>query len=170
MGFKLTGIAIDKNFEKDLAELFGLLNISDFSFEKNSTFDEETFDILDDDNISIGFFGKGTFISTGIELMTNDELLKSASKNQRIASFYVSDTTSTYCFDYYFKGEYLRKKWISHSDKNIDSSDNFGEPLPCEKDADDDLDNVLNVISFMLGKNFYEIEESAPMSRFEKKS
>lgn len=170
MGFKLTGIVIDKNFEKDLPELFELLNINDFAFEKDSTFDEESFDILEDENLSIGFFGKGTFLSTGITLMTSDELLKAASKNHRIASFYVNDTTSTYCFDYFYKGEYLRKKWISHSDKNIDSSSNFGEQLPCEKDTDDDLDNALNVISFVLDKNFYEIDEDAPMIRFEKSS
>lgn len=97
MGWKLTGIAIDENFARDFRELFELLNIENFKFEKNSSFEEETFEILENDRVSFGFFGQGTLLSTGIDLMTNDELLKKASINHRIIAFYVNDTTSTYC-------------------------------------------------------------------------
>ncbi len=168
MGWKLAGIVIDKNFEKDLAGLFDLLNITEFELEKDSTFEDEVFEILETDILSIGFFGNGTFFSTGVELMTNERLLRNASTHYKIVAFYVNETTSTYCFDYFSKGEYLRKKWISYSDKNIDSSENFGEMLSVEKDEDDDLNIIFKLISSLLGKDFYEIEESEQMFRFVK--
>ena len=98
--------------------------------------------------------------------MTNDKLLKNASANLSILAFYINDTTSTYCFDFYSKGEYLRRKWISYSDKNIDSSENFGELLSAEKEEEDDLDIIFKLISSILGKGFYEIEEIEQMFRF----
>jgi hypothetical protein len=166
MGWKLTGIVIDKNFENDLVELFNLLELEDFDLEKETTFESETSEMLQNDNLAIGFFGNGTYISTGVDLMTNDKLLKSASTNLTIIAFYVNDTTSTYCFDFYSKGQYLRKKWVSYADKNIDSSENFGEFLSAEKKEEDDLEIIFKLISSLLDKDFYEIEEGEQMFRF----
>ena len=168
MGWKLTGIVIDKNFEKDLVELFNLLDLDDFDLEKETTFEDERSEMLENDKLAVGFFGNGTYLSTGVDLMTNDKLLKSASTNLTILAFYINDTTSTYCFDFYSKGEYLRRKWISHSDKNIDSSENFGELLSAEKEEEDDLDIIFKLISSLLDKSFYEIEEAKQMFRFAK--
>ena len=166
MGWKLTGIVIDKNFENDLVELFNLLELDDFDLEKETTFEDETSEMLENDNLAVGFFGNGTYLSTGVDLMTNDKLLKNASTNLTILAFYVNDTTSTYCFDFYSKGEYLRRKWISYSDENIDSSENFGELLSAEKEEEDDLDIIFKLISSLLDKGFYEIEEGEQMFRF----
>lgn len=168
MGWKLTGIIIDKNFENDLAGLFSLLELEDFDLERESTFEAETLEMLENENLSVGFFGKGTYLSTGVNLMTNDKLLKNASLNLTILAFYINDTTSTYCFDFYSKGEYLRKKWLSYSDKNIDSTENFGEFLSVEKSEDDDTEIIFKLASSLLGKDFYEIEENEQMFRFAK--
>ncbi len=168
MGWKLTGVVIDKNFENDLAELFALLELEDFDLEKESTFENETLEMLENENLSVGFFGKGTYLSTGVNLMTNDKLLKSASSNLTILAFYINDTTSTYCFDFYSKGEYLRRKWISYSGKNIDSTENFGEFLSIEKSEANDTEIIFKLISSLLDKDFYEIEEDEQMFRFVK--
>jgi len=168
MGWKLTGIVIGKNFEKDLVGLFDLLQLDDFDLEKETTFEDETSEMLENDNLAVGFFGNGTYLSTGVDLMTNDKLLKSASTDISILAFYVNDTTSTYCFDFYSKGEYLRRKWVSYSDKNIDSSENFGELLSAEKEGEDDLNIIFKLISSLLDKGFYEIEENEQMFRFTK--
>jgi len=168
MGWKLTGIVIDKNFENDLVELFTLLELTDFDLERETTFEEEITQMLEDENVAIGFFGKGTYLSTGVTLVTNDELLKNASKDVSILAFYVNETTSTYCFEFYSDGNYLRRKWVSYSDKNIDSSENFGDLLPSEKEEEDDLEIIFKLITSLLGKNFYEIEEDEQMFRFTK--
>ena len=81
MGWKLTGIVINKSYNKNIIGLFDLLDILDFDLVKDSTFEEETSQILENDKLSIGFFGSGTFLSTGIELMTNEEVLKKASSS-----------------------------------------------------------------------------------------
>jgi len=168
MGWKLTGIVLDKNFEKDLVGLFTLLELNDFDLDKETTFEEETSEMLENENLAVGFFGNGTYLSTGVDLMTNDNLLKIASNDISILAFYVNDTTSTYCFDFYSKGQYLRRKWVSYSDKNIDTSENFGELLLAEKEEGDDLEIIFRLISSLLDKGFYEIEESEQMFRFTK--
>src|SRR4051812_13081284 len=132
MGWKLSGIVIDKNFENDISDLFSLLHLEDYNLERETTFEDETSEMLDYSNLSVGFFGKGTYLSTDVHLLTNDSVLKSASSNLTIIAFYINDTTSTFCFDWFSNGEYLRRKWISYSDKNIDSSENFGDMLPAE--------------------------------------
>ena len=67
MGWKLTGIVIDKNFENDLVELFNLLELEDFDLEKETTFEDETSKMLGNDNLAVGFFGNGTYLSTGVD-------------------------------------------------------------------------------------------------------
>ena len=168
MGLKLSGIVINKNFESDITELFSLLSLEDYDLQKETTFEVETSQIMENDNLSIGFFGNGTYLSTDVHLLTNDNLLKSASSNLTIIAFYINDTTSTYCFDWFTNGEYLRRKWISYSDKNIDSSENFGEILPAEKKESDYLDIIFDLISLLLDKSFYEIDEGEQMFRFAK--
>ena len=168
MGWKLSGIVINKNFENNITELFSLLGLEDFDLENESTFEEETSEMLDVDNLSVGFFGNGTYLSTDVNLMTNDSLLKSASSNLTIIAFYINDTTSTYCFDWFLNGEYLRRKWISYSDKNIDSSENFGEMLTAEKNENDDMNIIIDLVSSLLDKNFYDINEGEQMFRFTK--
>jgi hypothetical protein len=169
MGWKLSGIVINKNFENDIAELFNLLQLEDFELEKESSFEEETSHFKDDNKLSIGFFGSGTYLSTDIHLFTNDKILKEASSDLTILAFYIYDTTSTYCFEWFSKGEYLRKKWISYSDKNIDSSENFGDLLPIEKQEEDDVDIIIGLISSLLEKDFYDIDEAEQMFCFIKR-
>jgi hypothetical protein len=142
--------------------------LEDFDLEKETTFEAETLEMLEDLYLSIGFFGSGTYLSTGVELLTNGELLKEASTNFSILAFYINDTTSTYCFDFFSKGEYLRRKWISYSDTNIDSSENFGELLSTEKEENDDLEIIFKLISSLLKKPFYDIGEDDQMFRFTK--
>ena len=98
--------------------------------------------------------------------MTNDVLLSKISLYGKIISFYVDDTTDTYCFDFYENGKYLRKKWISVSDKGIDSSDNFGGLLVEEKDENDHFEIIIKIISSVIGIRFYEIAENKPMFRY----
>ena len=168
MGWKLTGIVINKSYDKNIIGLFDLLDILDFDLVKDSTFEEEISQILENDKLSIGFFGSGTFLSTGIELMTNEEVLKKASSNQNLLAFYVNETTSTYCFDYFSNGQYLRRKWISYSDNNIDSNSNFGDKIQIEKDEEDDMEIIFKLIGQLLGKGFYEIDEGEQMFCFTK--
>ncbi len=170
MGWKLSGIIINKNFENNIVELFSLLQLQDFDLEKESSFKEETSQFKDDNKLSIGFFGNGTYLSTDVHLLTNDNLLKAASSGLTILAFYIYDTTSTYCFDWFSNGQYLRRKWISHSDKNIDSSENFGDLLLIEKQEDDDLDIIIGLISSLLGKSFYDIDEDEQMFCFSKQT
>jgi hypothetical protein len=166
MGFKLAGIAINKDFSKDLTSLLKILAIENFVLDDKSTFDEENLEILEDNFFSVAFFEKGTFLSTGITLMTNDTVLAKASLNHKIVAFYINENSSTYCFDFFENGSYIRKKWISLADKNIDSSDNFGELLEQEKAEKDNLEIIFEIISSVIGKEFYEIEEDYPMFRY----
>jgi len=167
MGFRLCGIAVDKNFSGKFPILFKRLNIGNYKALGEIGFDDLTRHISEDDRIAVGFFGKGTLLMTGIQLMTNDALLSAFSTKQSVVAFYIDEVTSTYCFDFYRDGQYLRKKWISLTDKNIDSSDNFGPFLEIEKSESDNLEVIYKLIGSLLNIDFYEIEEDASMFIFE---
>jgi len=97
--------------------------------------------------------------------MTNDLILKSASLTCNILAFYVNDTTSTYCLDYFEKGEHTISKWVSYGDPNIDGASDFGTiPPDCIKP--DALETVFGFIGKILGQGFYQIEEDAPMLHY----
>lgn len=160
------GIAIDKNYSNNHNELFDLLGIKNPKLEREITWEDGTIDFWEDNNIAIGFFEKGTFISSDTQLIADDELLRTASKNKSILAFYGYDTTSTYCFDFFQKGQHIRKKWFSHSDDNIDQSENFGDLLEPEKIDDDHLETIFNLIGDILGKRFYNIGEEEKMYHY----
>lgn len=167
MGWKLCGLAINKDFRNDVDSLFNLLKIKNYKLEKESCFEDETIDILEDSEIVVGYFDKGTLLFTEIELMADDNnILTAASLNHAIIGFYINDTTSTYCFDYYKNGEYVRKKWLSFSDAGIDDKENFGPFLEQEKTETDHLQLIFDIISSTIGKNFYEIDENAQFLKF----
>jgi hypothetical protein len=130
----------------------------------------ETWHFYEEDEVAIGFFGTGTFISAGTTLVTNSPLLKKASEACAILAFYIYDTTGTYCFDYFEAGKWVRSKWFSDSDANIDGSDNFGKPLPGERGEADEQTIIFNLISQMLGIRIWDIdrEESDPALLFQR--
>lgn len=163
MGWKLSGLAIDKDFSQNPERLLALLNINNFILVRESTFEEETADYYENEAIGVTFFEKGSFLSAGFNLITDSDLLTKASLNQRIIAFYINDTTSTYCFDFYSDGKYIRSKWFSSSDPGIDTSTNFGELLEEEKQETDELEIIFNLIGAIIGKRFYDIEEEASM-------
>jgi hypothetical protein len=169
MGFKLAGLAINENFKGNQSEVFRILNIGDYKFAGESRF-HDAWRFFEDNEVGIGFFDKGTFVSAGTTLTTNIKLLKEASKARAILAFYMYDTTGTYCFDYYEAGKWVRSKWFSDSDANIDGSDNFGELLAGERDEGDEQTVIFNLISQMLGMSIWDIDrkESDPVLLFQR--
>lgn len=167
MGWKLAGLAIKKNFSDRIPDLFNLLQANAFTLIEASTFEEQSVRIFEDNEIAVGFFGGGSLVFTGIEIITNDKVLKAASVASSILAFYINDTTGTYCLDYFENGEHVICNWASSGDPNINGSSNFGKiPLSCN--GVDDLDTVFNFIGQQLGQRFYEIEEESPMLYYRK--
>ena len=167
MGWKLAGIAINKNYSDNLQKLFDILGIENPKLKKQIDFEDGTSDFLEDGNITVGFFGNGTFISSDFTLMTNDKVLTTASINKKICAFYIYETTGTYCFDYFENGKYLRKKWYSDSDEGIETVDNFGNELEVEKTETDPMEIVLNLIGEIIQKRFDDIDEQEKMFQYE---
>jgi hypothetical protein len=157
MGFKLAGLAINENFKGNQSELFRILNLGDYKFVKECRF-HDAWHFFEEDEVGIGYFGTGTFISGGTTLVTNSPLLKKASETRAILAFYIYDTTSTYCFDFFEAGKWVRSKWFSDSDPNIDGSDNFGKLLPGEKGEGDEQTIIFNLISQILGMRIWDID------------
>jgi hypothetical protein len=167
MGWKLAGIAMSESYENRFADLSTLLDLDDFTFDQASQFEEQRLGFVEDDEFVIGFFGTGTLLFCGTTLMTNDALLQRASVTGKVLAFYVYDTTSTYCFDYFENGRKLITKWVSYCDKNIDSSANFGVIPPTCK-VEDDGETIFNMIGYVLGKHFYKIGEEEPVSCYKR--
>ncbi len=166
MGWKLAGIAINKNYSDNHQKLFDILGINNFQLKKQTDFEAGTSDFCEDGKITIGFFGSGTFISSDFKLMTNDTLLTAASIDKKICAFYIYETTGTYCFDYFENGKYLRKKWYSDSDEGIETADNFGDELDVEKTETDPMEIALNLIGEIIQKRFYDIDEQEQMFHY----
>ena len=160
------GIAMDKNYSDDHNSLFKLLGIRNPKLEKEITWEDGTIDFWEKNNIAVGFFENGTFISSDTEIMADEELLRVASKDKRILAFYCYETTDTYCFEYFQNGQHIRRKWFSDSDDNIDQSENFGTLLAPEKIDDDHLETIFNLIGSILGKPFYDIDLEEKMYHY----
>jgi hypothetical protein len=167
MGWKLAGIAINKNYSDNHQKLFDTLGIKNPKLKKQMDFEDGTSEFLEDGNIIVGFFGNGTFISSDTTLMTNDDVLTIASLNKRICAFYVYETTSTYCFDYFENGKYIRRKWYSDTDESMVPENNFGDELDIEKTDTDPMEIVLNLIGDIIQKRFYDIDEQDVMFHYE---
>jgi hypothetical protein len=167
MGWKLAGIAINKNYSDNHQKLFDILGIKNPKLKQQIDFENGTSDFCEDGNITIGFFGNGTFISSDVTLMTNDNVLTTASIDKKICAFYIYETTGTYCFDYFENGKYLRKKWYSDTDEGIETADNFGKELEVEKTETDPMEIALNLIGEIIQKRFYDIDEQEQMFQYE---
>ena len=72
MGWKIMGIAMDKNYSDDHNSLFKLLGIRNPKLEKEITWEDGTIDFWEKNNIAVGFFENGTFISSDTEIMADE--------------------------------------------------------------------------------------------------
>ena len=99
MGWKLMGLAINKNSTRNLDEIFKNLGIIEPRLKREIDFETAYTKFWEKDNIAIGFFDFGTLLFCDINLITDDNLLINASVNKKILAYYVYEITGTYCFD-----------------------------------------------------------------------
>lgn len=166
MGWSLSGLVINKTFDKDSKKVLDFLKIKDSQKAIRISFEEASTHFWPDEKIVIGFFGKGTLIFSGIALMTDEERLTNASKTGDILSFYINDNNATYCFDYYSQGSYLRRKWVSETDEDVNKTGSMGELLSFENIDEDPQEEAFKAIEQIMGQSFYEISEEEAMFEY----
>ena len=110
MGWKLMGLAINKNYSRNLDEIFKNLGIIEPRLKREIDFETAYTKFWEKDNIAIGFFDFGTLLFCDINLITDDNLLINASVNKKILAYYVYEITGTYCFDLFALVQYLNSK------------------------------------------------------------
>jgi len=166
MGFSLSGMVINRAFNRDSNQVLETLGIKGFQKAGTVTFDEASIHFWSDEKIGIGFYGNGTLIFCGIALMTDEERLCIASHDCNILSFYINDNNETYCFDYFSKGVHVRRKWLSKTDEDVNKTGSMGKPLVFENPDEDPQEEVFNAIEKVMGQSFYKIAEEETIHEF----
>ena len=141
MGYNISGIAINKNYENDFESLQNQLG---WNLEKVAEIDFETASAnwTDDKICNVHFTKTGTLIFIGMENCEQSFNLK----NDHVLTFALSETSMVFN--------------INYSEKGV--------ALAIEKDSEDTSEIIWNQIEVLLGKRFFdiELEEKATQYRF----
>ena len=159
MGYNISGIAIDKNYENDFVSLQNQLG---WNLEKVTEIDFETASAnwTDDKICNVYFTKTGTLIFIGMENCEQSFNLK----NDHVLTFALSETSMVFNINYSEKGV-EKRSIIEVNDERVEDS---GEALAIEKDSEDTSEIIWNQIEVLLGKRFFdiELEEKATQYRF----
>lgn len=159
MGFKVSGIAIDKNYQDNLQELADILEVNldresaeEVIFER--AFQSYADGVLTDYELYIYFCPTGTLVF-GSENFT----IKSYSiENQKCASFILLESQGMISLQVTKDEEPIRT--IIETGGMLDDEDT-GEPL-----EEDNGSEVFGAIKYVLGKSYFDIDLEEPVLHF----
>lgn len=157
MGYNYTGLAIDKNFDKNIVKLqkqlkWNLQYVQDIEFESGSTSSK------DEKYIDIFFSDKGTLIYTGDPVLPNSV----QSAGCKLMFFMVSETAMVFGFELMENLKSLRNKTTVEGD----IKQNEGDPLELENTIEDNYELILKLKEQLFGEEFYSIDLSYPGKRY----
>lgn len=157
MGFNISGLAINKNYEDNFDELqkelgWNLKRKSEIDFETASSNWKEV-GICD-----VYFTEKGTLLFLNMELCTQAWRLSKANT----FTFALSEISMTFNIIYCENG--VEKRSVVEFENNI--MDAKGEKLEVEHKAEGLFDATWNQIEVMIGKRFWDIEPNEKAVRY----
>jgi len=149
MGFNISGIAIDKNWQHNFEELqkvFGweLLEQEEIDFETASA------NWKDDHLCDVYFTAKGTLLFIPMDMCIEAWTVPTANS----FTFALSETSTAFNFNY-AEGETVTRSVMEVNDELMTDE---GTPLPAETNSEDTSEMILHQIGIMIGKSFQDID------------
>jgi len=149
MGFNLSGLAINKNYENEFDNLQKELG---WNLQKQSEIDFETASSnWKDDRICDAYFSeKGTLLFISMDMCAESWPLK----KDNTLTFALSETSMTFNINYCENG--IEKRSIM--EVNGERMQDEGEKLEIEDKSEDTSEIIWNQIEVVIGKSFWDIE------------
>ena len=157
MGFNISGIAISKNFEKNLDELQSAFG---WKIEKQEEifFEQASENWKEEDLCDIYFTDNGTLIF--IDMGRCIEPFKIGENN--VLTFAYSATSMAFNLNY-CEGAELKRTIMEVEGQRLADE---GEKLEIENKSEDISENIFEQIGVVLGKSFWEIQSDERAVRF----
>ncbi|PCI94685.1 MAG: hypothetical protein COB15_13595 [Flavobacteriales bacterium] len=157
MGFNISGLAINKNYENNFEDLqkelgWNLERQSEINFETASS------NWKDEGICDVYFSDQGTLIFINMDMCTDTYGVKS----DNILTFTLSETSTAYIIVYTENN--IEKRSIM--EVNGDRMTNKGERLEVEDKSEDAPDIIWNQVEFLLGKPFLDIDPNEKAVRY----
>jgi hypothetical protein len=157
MGFNISGLAINKNYEKDFDKLQKELG---WNLEKQSEIDFETASSnwTEDGICNVYFTEEGTLMFIGMDMCTESFPLK----NDNTLTFALSETSMAFNINYCENGVEKRSIMEVNDERITDE----GEKLEVEKNSEDTSEIIWNQIERVIGKRFWDIRPDEKAVRY----
>lgn len=159
MGYNLSGITINKNFNGSTEELIKHIKWP-LEYVKEVTYEESSTAYHDDDVFDIFFSKSGTLILS----ISPDDINPLISKDCEVLRFMISETTMAFFFDKYVDGV-NRREYFEHEGE---VKNDLGTPLKEELNEEDAMEKTMNIIQNIFGENLYDFELSTKGHRYKK--
>ncbi len=157
MGFNISGLAINKNYENDFDSLQKELG---WNLKKETEIDFETASSnwKDDGICDVYFSENGTLLFISMEMCTESFPLK----NDNSLTFALSETSMAFYINYCENG--IEKRLIM--EVNDERMQDEGEKLGVENNAEDTSEIIWNQLEVVIGKRFWDIEPDEKATRY----
>lgn len=157
MGFNISGLAINKNYENDFDSLQKELG---WNLKKETEIDFETASSnwKDDGICDVYFSENGTLLFISMEMCTESFPLK----NDNSLTFALSETSMAFYINYCENG--IEKRLIM--EVNDERMEDEGEKLGVENNAEDTSEIIWNQLEVVIGKRFWDIEPDEKATRY----
>jgi hypothetical protein len=157
MGFNISGLAINKNYEKEFDKLQKELG---WNLEKQSEINFETASAnwTEEGICNVYFSENGTLIFMGMDMCTDSFPLK----NENTLTFALSETSMAFNINYCENG--VEKRTIM--EVNDERMTDDGDKLEVEEKSEDTSEIIWNQIEKVIGKRFWDIEPNEKATRY----
>jgi hypothetical protein len=157
MGFNISGIAINKNYENDFESLqkqFGWNLIK----QEEIVFEDASSNWKEEQICDVYFCETGTLIFINMEMCTESWSLT----NNNTFTFALSETSMSFCVYYCENGVEKRSIMEFEGERPVDE----GEKLAIEEESEDTSEIIWNQMGVVLGKPFWDIEPDEKAVRY----
>lgn len=157
MGFNISGLAINKNYENEFSNLQKELG---WSLKKQSEIDFETASSnwTDEGICDVYFSEKGTLLFISMDVCTGSMPLK----NDNTLTFALSETSMAFNINYCENG--IEKRSVI--EVNGERMEDKGDKLEVEDQSEDTSEIIWNQIEVVIGKRFWDIEPDEKAVRY----
>ena len=162
MGYNISGLVIDKNYENDIEQIEGILG-EKLIFDKKVDFESGSENWKDDNYCDIYFSEKGTLIFISMERAAFEFNIK----NQKAFSFALSEMTMTFAVNYTDNCKIIRS--FAETEDEV-RHEEIGEKLDFEKTENDASELIHHLIEKTLDKKFWDIDLEEECYRYNFKS
>ncbi|MBO9199398.1 MULTISPECIES: hypothetical protein [Niastella] len=157
MGFNVSGIVINKNFENNFEELQEQLGL-ELNYEKDIIFEEASSNFKDETICDIYYSEKGTLLFIGAEQC----LERVGIDEGNTLIFVLHEISMAFSLHYYENGDCKRAFFDFNGERKLEE----GEKLPAEENQTDGSAVIWNQLGVVLGKSFWSIEPGEKAMRY----